>query len=175
MDRPKSLPPSPLFVVQKHQGRNLHYDFRLEMGGVLKSWAIPKGPSLNPSEKHLAVLVPDHDLEYADYEGVIPEGLYGAGPVMVWDWGTYEDLAPGGFGRGKVEVRLGGEKLAGKFALVKMRGRGENNWLFIKMKDGREDTARDILALKPLSVKTGRSIEDIAKEPPLVPPCEVRE
>ena len=164
----------PLFVVHKHKGTRLHYDFRLEIKGVLKSWAVPKGPSMNPADKRLAVAVDDHDLVYAGYEGVIPPDSYGAGPVMVWDTGEYEDLSPGGSEKGKIELSLSGEKLVGKFALVKMKGRGEGNWLLIKMKDGKE-IEDDILTTFPDSVKSGRSLEDIAKEPPTPPPCPVKE
>ncbi len=165
----------PLFVIQKHKGRRLHYDFRLEKGGVLVSWAIPKGPSMSTSEKRLAVAVPDHDIAYADYEGVIPEGSYGAGPVMVWDTGTYRDISRAGWDTGRIEVELSGTKLVGKFALVQMKSRGEKNWLLMKMKDGREHQDGDILETAPDSVKTGRSLEQIAAESPTPPPCEVNE
>jgi bifunctional non-homologous end joining protein LigD len=165
----------PIFVVHKHRGTRLHYDFRLEKDGVLVSWAVPKGPSMRSSEKRLAVAVPDHEMSYADWEGVIPDGSYGAGPVMVWDKGTYEDLAPDGWKKGRVEISLSGKKLVGKFALVLMKGRGENNWLLIKMKDGAELEEGDILETAPDSVKTGRSLDQIAKEPPTAPPCEVKE
>jgi bifunctional non-homologous end joining protein LigD len=165
----------PLFMVHKHRGRRLHYDFRLERDGVLASWAIPKGPSMSASEKRLAVAVADHDLVYADYEGVIPEGSYGAGPVMVWDTGTYRDLAPAGWEKGRIEVELSGAKLNGKFALVRMKGRGEKNWLLIKMKDGQEYEENDVLEAAPDSAKTGRSLEQIEAEPPTPTPCEVKE
>lgn len=164
----------PLFVVQKHKGTRLHYDFRLEIDGILKSWAVPKGPSMNPADKRLAVAVDDHDLVYADYEGVIPPDSYGAGPVMVWDTGEYEDLSPGGYERGKIEVSLSGKKLTGKFALIRMKGRGEENWLLIKMKDGLE-SEEDILATAPNSVTSDRSLEEIAEENPTPPPCAVKE
>ena len=164
----------PLFVIQKHRGTRLHYDFRLEMDGVLKSWAVPKGPSMNPADKRLAVAVDDHDLVYADYEGVIPPDSYGAGPVMVWDTGEYEDLTPGGYERGKIEVSLSGGKLSGKYALIRMKGRGEENWLLIKMKDGLE-TDDDILTAAPNSVKSGKTLEEIAQEEPTPPPCAVKE
>jgi bifunctional non-homologous end joining protein LigD len=168
------VPPIPIFVVHKHLAKRLHYDFRLEHGGVLASWAVPKGPSMATSEKRLAVAVPDHDLSYADYEGVIPEKSYGAGPVMVWDSGTYRDLSPAGWDAGRIEVELNGTKLVGKFALVRMKGRGDKNWLLMKMKDGRQHDD-DILEAAPNSAKTGRSIEEIAAEPPAAPPCEVKE
>ncbi len=169
----------PRFVVQKHKGKRLHYDFRLEMDGVLKSWAIPKGPSINGSVKRLAVMVDDHDLVYADYEGVIPEGMYGAGPVMVWDRGEYENLKPEGLEKGRVEVLLKGEKLKGKFALIKLKEKGKNdtdkNWLLIKMKDEFDNSDVDILDSAPDSVKSGRSLDEIGAEAPTEPPCDVRE
>jgi bifunctional non-homologous end joining protein LigD len=168
------MPPIPIFVVHKHQAKRLHYDFRLEKDGVLVSWAIPKGPSMATSEKRLAVAVDDHDLSYADYEGVIPDASYGAGPVMVWDRGTYRDMSPAGWDTGRIEVELTGTKLAGKFALVRMKGRGDNNWLLMKMKDGRQQED-DILETAPNSAKTGRTMEQIAAESPTAPPCEVRE
>jgi len=164
----------PLFVVHKHRATRLHYDFRLEHGGVFKSWAVPKGPSMATSEKRLAVAVPDHELSYAGYEGVIPEGSYGAGPVMIWDTGTYRDLAPAGWDTGHIEVELSGTKLVGKYALVLMKGRGEGNWLLMKMKDGKE-REDDILVTAPDSAASGRSIEEIAAAPPTPPPCEVKE
>jgi len=135
--------PELIFVVQKHNARNLHYDFRLEIDGVLKSWAVPKGPSLDPAEKRLAILTEDHPLEYADFEGVIPAGEYGAGRVTVWDEGTYvnkrafkegdkKTTMPESFARGLIEVDLLGKKLKGGWALKKMQG---DNWLLIKMRD----------------------------------------
>lgn len=135
----------PIFVVQKHASRALHYDFRLEVEGVLKSWAVPKGPSTDPKDKRLAVPTEDHPLEYAGFEGVIPEGEYGAGTVMVWDTGTYENLraAKEGDGAsmersisdGKIEVALDGNKLRGGYAFIRT-GKGEKaRWLLIKMRD----------------------------------------
>ncbi|MEW5910599.1 MAG: DNA polymerase ligase N-terminal domain-containing protein [Thermodesulfobacteriota bacterium] len=127
------------FVVQEHHARALHYDFRLEMGGVLKSWAIPKGPSMNPVDKRLAVLVEDHPLDYFDYEGIIPEGEYGAGAVLIWDMGTYR-LTEGkdperAFEQGKILMELDGKILKGSFSLIQMKGRGDDNWLLMKKKD----------------------------------------
>jgi bifunctional non-homologous end joining protein LigD len=126
------------FVVHEHHATRLHYDFRLEIGGVLKSWAIPKGPSMNPAEKRLAVIVEDHLLEYGDFEGIIPQGLYGAGSVLIWDSGEFK--AEGdpeiGLKQGKLRFTLNGKKLRGGFSLVLMRGRGTGkDWLLIKAQD----------------------------------------
>lgn len=126
------------FVVHEHHATRLHYDFRLEVGGVFKSWAIPKGPSMNPSDKRLAVMVEDHLLEYGDFEGIIPEGLYGAGSVLIWDSGEFEaegdpEIA---LRQGKLRFTLNGKKLKGGFSLVLMRGRGTGKeWLLIKTQD----------------------------------------
>lgn len=142
------------FVVQKHNATRLHYDFRLEVGGVMPSWAIPKGPSMDPGVKRLAMKVPDHDLEYRKFEGVIPEGQYGAGTVEIWDEGHYypqieetknvrreikdikeaEKIMRHGLEKGEIKFKLYGKKLTGSFALVKTRGFGgrENSWLLIK-------------------------------------------
>src|SRR5205814_1965314 len=122
------------FVIQKHAARRLHYDFRLELDGVLKSWAVPKGPTLDPGEKRLAVLVEDHPIDYGSFEGTIPEGNYGAGSVTVWDRGTYELLGEESFEqqmeRGDLKFTLHGHKLMGAFALARMKNRGKGNeWL----------------------------------------------
>jgi bifunctional non-homologous end joining protein LigD len=125
------------FVVHEHEARRHHFDFRLEIGGVLKSWAVPKGPSMDPSEKRLAVQVPDHPLSYGDFEGVIPEGQYGAGPVVIWDRGTFEassDHPDGDLERGKLSFTLRGRKLKGAFTLVRFKRR-EAEWLLIKQSD----------------------------------------
>ena len=140
----------PIFVVQEHDASRLHYDFRLEADGMLKSWAVPKQPSLDPAQKRLAVHVEDHPLAYADFEGTIPEGQYGAGTVAIWDHGTYDNLLADkptpqtvaeGIEAGQLEFALHGEKLRGRFALIRMhgKGRGKDNWLLIKMK---QDMAR---------------------------------
>ncbi|OEU53264.1 MAG: hypothetical protein BA872_07870 [Desulfobacterales bacterium C00003060] len=127
------------FLVQEHHARQLHYDLRLEMAGVLKSWALPKGPSLNPADKRLAVMVDDHPLEYFGFEGIIPAGQYGAGAVVVWDQGEYGLLEGNdpleALEGGKMIIELHGKILKGGFSLVRMKGRGENNWLLIKKKD----------------------------------------
>ncbi|HJS53100.1 MAG TPA: DNA polymerase ligase N-terminal domain-containing protein, partial [Chitinophagaceae bacterium] len=134
------------FVVQKHDASRLHYDFRLEMDGVLKSWAVPKGPSLNPEDKRLAMMVEDHPYDYRAFEGIIPEGNYGAGTVIVWDEGTYEPLEPGKksaqeksllqqLKKGALKFKLNGKKLKGEFALVKLKNAEGNAWLLIKHRD----------------------------------------
>ncbi|HEY4681806.1 MAG TPA: DNA polymerase ligase N-terminal domain-containing protein [Candidatus Acidoferrales bacterium] len=165
---------TPRFVVQKHRGRNLHYDFRLEVEGTLKSWAVPKGPSLNPANKRLAMQVEDHPLKYGDFEGVIPEGQYGAGPVMVWDQGTFEFVRepkpnapadpPSALKAGALKVILHGKKLRGQFALILMRGRGTKNWLLIKDRDAFADRGSEITETKPDSALSGRSLERIFEE-----------
>lgn len=156
--------------MQRHLARRLHYDFRLEIGGVLKSWAVPQGPTLDPAVKRLAVLVEDHPLEYGEFEGNIPPGNYGAGSVMLWDRGTYELLGEGTaeeqFARGDLKFRLDGTKLRGAFALVRMKGRGKGNeWLLIKKKDEAARGGWDPEAFA-WSVLTGRTQEEIARELP---------
>ncbi|KAF0143554.1 MAG: DNA ligase (ATP) [Nitrospirae bacterium] len=128
-----------VFVVHEHHARHLHFDFRIEMEGVLKSWAVPKGPSMNPSDKRLAIMVEDHPLDYGSFEGVIPEGNYGAGTVVIWDRGTYNLLA-GGIYKGKIEIMLQGEKLKGVFVLTRMKGK-DKEWLLIKKNDEYADTS----------------------------------
>ena len=163
------------FVVQKHDATNLHYDFRLEMEGVLKSWAVPKGPSMNPQDKRLAMMVEDHPYDYRNFEGTIPEGNYGAGTVMVWDEGAYnamgfenesirqqEKILLAELYKGDLKIVLHGEKLKGAFALVKIKGRGENAWLLIKKADS-EATQKDITK-QDRSVKTRRTLNQIAGE-----------
>jgi len=162
-----------IFVVQKHDATNLHYDFRLELDGVLKSWAVPKGPSLNPKDKRLAVMVEDHPFDYKDFEGVIPKGNYGAGEVVVWDNGTYhsmetEDrtksipLIKKGLEKGDLKITLHGKKLRGSFALVNMKRPKQNAWLLIKKKDGYA-TEEDIL-LNDKSVLSGKGIDEIEEK-----------
>ncbi|RUU47489.1 ATP-dependent DNA ligase, partial [Mesorhizobium sp. M6A.T.Ca.TU.002.02.2.1] len=161
------------FVIQKHDATRLHYDFRLEMDGVLKSWAVTKGPSLIPGEKRLAVHVEDHPLEYGGFEGTIPKGEYGGGTVILWDRGTWTTIgdAHRGYAKGHLDFELHGEKLGGRWHLVRMAGKPREkreNWLLIK---GDDDAARtegdpDILDERPESVATGRKIEDVAGEAP---------
>ncbi|HEX3353963.1 MAG TPA: DNA polymerase ligase N-terminal domain-containing protein [Terriglobales bacterium] len=169
------------FVVQKHRATRLHYDFRLEMEGVLKSWAVPKGPSLDPADKRLAMQVEDHPVSYFDFEGTIPEGNYGAGTVMVWDVGTWEPLSPvpvnGKFlpgtdaeasamlKKGDFKIRLHGKKLNGDFALIHMRSRRPGTkgteWLLIKKQDDAVVKGYDIDQYDE-SALTGRTMADIA-------------
>ncbi|RYE74324.1 MAG: ATP-dependent DNA ligase, partial [Hyphomicrobiales bacterium] len=155
------------FVVHKHHATADHYDLRLELDGVLKSWAVPKGPSLNPADKRLAVATEDHPIDYIDFEGVIPQGEYGGGPMIVWDTGDWapmgdphQDLAKGAF-----KFRLAGDKLGGGWMLTRLKGRpgdnGKDNWLLFKEHDTAMDTQTDILAARPESVKSGRRIEDL--------------
>jgi len=154
-------------VVQKHQATNLHYDFRLEWKGVLLSWAIPKGPSLDPSVKRLAMAVEDHPVEYGGFEGVIPEGQYGGGTVMVWDRGTWEPESPdvdASLRDGELKFTLHGSKLKGSWVLVRTKpiGKsGRSSWLLIKHKD-RSASSRDIVAEKPRSVLSKRRMAEIA-------------
>jgi len=163
----ESMQDSLVFVVQKHQASRLHYDFRLELDGVLKSWAVPKGPSLNPKEKRLAIMVEDHPLEYRTFEGVIGEGEYGAGEVIVWDQGTYRPLAGETkdamqeqvrrqLNQGDLRFLLFGEKLRGEFALIRQQRLGEKAWLLIKKRDRYASNAD--ITLEDRSVITGKRL-----------------
>jgi bifunctional non-homologous end joining protein LigD len=159
----------PIYVVQKHAASTLHYDLRLESGGVLKSWAVPKGPSMDPAVKRLAVPTEDHPMAYAGFEGVIPEGHYGAGTVIVWDRGTFTNLKEDkGFAEsleeGHATFRLDGVKLRGGFALLRTGGGEKPRWLFFKMKDGEARPGSDVAEEEPGSVLTGRSLEQVAAE-----------
>ncbi len=166
----------PIFVIQKHDATNLHYDFRIEAGGVLLSWAVPKGPSTDPSVKRLAVPTEDHPLGYADFEGVIPEGEYGGGTIMVWDRGTYrnqneadeESYEPPTieeqYEDGHITIWLAGEKLQGGYALIRTGGGKKPRWLLIKMDDEGADARRNPTSTEPDSVKTRRSLEAIRED-----------
>lgn len=155
-----------IFVIQKHDARNLHYDFRLEVDGVLKSWAVPKGPSTDPKIKRLAVMTEDHPLDYAKFEGVIPEGQYGAGTVIVWDIGFYTNMTEKdgqaitvgkAIENGHLAIWLEGKKIKGGYALT----RTQRGWILVKMKD-KEANSGDILAAKPKSALSNRTIEEVA-------------
>ena len=161
----------PIFVIQKHAASTLHYDFRLEVDGVLRSWAVPKGPSTDPRVKRLAVAVEDHSLEHADFEGVI-EGEYGAGVVIVWDTGTYRNLTMRDgkqvpIGRalddGHAVVELEGKKLRGAWALTRTGGGRREQWLLVKTRDAAADARRNPVSSQPESVLSGSTIEQLAK------------
>lgn len=171
----------PRFVVQKHSARSLHYDFRLESGDVLYSWAVPKGPSTDPRDKRLAMRTEDHPLDYIDFEGVIPRGEYGGGEVIVWDTGTYRNETGTGrrAGRGSagkdptvadavehghVTVWLEGEKLRGGYSLTRTGRDGDKErWILVKKSDAEADARRNPVSSQPASVRTGRTIEDVAE------------
>jgi len=158
------------FVIQKHAASHLHFDFRLELDGVMKSWAVPKGPSYDPSVRRLAMEVEDHPIEYNTFEGTIPKGQYGGGTVMLWDRGTYEPEAGGGeetlrseYERGDLKFIMHGKRMQGGWVLVRMRREGERaQWLLIKHRDEFADTKHDVVESETTSVTTGRSMEEIA-------------
>ena len=168
----------PIFVIQQHDSSTMHYDFRIEVDAVLTSWAVPKGPSTDPSEKRLAVPTEDHPLAYADFEGAIPEDEYGGGAVIVWDRGSYRNLKSEEDGDedeeplsvaeqvedGHVTIWLEGEKLQGGYALIKTGSGDDTRWLLIKMKDDEADARRNPTSTEPESVKTGRTVEEVAQE-----------
>ncbi len=160
------------FVIQQHDATAMHYDFRLEAEGVLKSWAVPKGPSTDPRDKRLAMLTEDHPMEYASFEGVIPEGEYGAGPVIVWDEGTFRNLTEDdgrevplarGLDRGHVKFWLEGTKLRGGWSLRRTTiGRdAREKWLLVKLKDEEADARRNPVSSQPESVRSGRTIRQV--------------
>ncbi|MEE6138616.1 DNA polymerase ligase N-terminal domain-containing protein [Mycobacterium sp. 050128] len=155
----------PSFVIQHHAARSDHYDFRLEIDGVLVSWAIPRGPSTNPKDRRMARRTEDHPLDYADFEGVIPEGEYGAGPVIVWDRGTYANATEremaDGLRRGHLSFRLQGEKLQGGWALTRIRDGKDETWLLLKRKDENADARRKPVKSQPESVLSGRTLDDL--------------
>ncbi len=156
-----------IFVVQKHDASSLHYDFRLNISGVLVSWAVPKGPSLNPKTKRLAMQTENHPLDYADFEGTIPESEYGAGKVIIWDKGTYKNISKNknkkiliekALNEGKISVELKGKKLEGGFSLIKI---GKKRWLLIKHNDKQADARKNVVKSQPKSVKSGKKIQEI--------------
>ena len=161
-----------VFVIQKHAASHLHYDFRLEMDGVLRSWVIPKGPSMNPADKRLAIMVEDHPYDYKDFEGVIPDGNYGAGTVMIWDNGTYaladdegitnvEKKLNSDLKEGHLSFILNGKKLKGEFTLMELKTEQENTWLLMKKKD-QYSTVDDVL-LQDKSVISNLTLESLEK------------
>ncbi len=161
----------PIFVIQKHDASRLHYDFRLEVDGVLKSWAVPKGPSTDPQEKRLAVPTEDHPLDYAGFEGVIPEGEYGAGAVLVWDTGKFRNITekkgvaldlPEALAHGHLKVWLEGRKLKGGYALTRFKAGKDEAWLLVKADDQEADASAELLRTRPESVFSGRTLEEIA-------------
>ncbi|KPP98878.1 DNA polymerase ligase N-terminal domain-containing protein [Marinobacter sp. HL-58] len=161
----------PRFVVQKHDASTVHYDFRIEVGNVLKSWAVPKGPSTDPGKKRLMIPTEDHALEYADFEGVIPEGKYGAGTVLVWDCGCYRNITEKdgeiqpideALAAGHVLIQLFGKKLKGGYALQRTGSGADARWLLVKMDDQYADARRNPVSTEPKSVLTGRTIRQIA-------------
>jgi bifunctional non-homologous end joining protein LigD len=167
------------YVIQKHAASRLHFDLRLELDGVMKSWAIPKGPSLDPSVKRLAIHVEDHPIEYNKFEGTIPEGEYGGGTVMVWDQGTYtsdgdeddpEEALRKGYQKGDFKFVLHGKRLKGSWVLVRTRGWGDRSrqgqWLLIKHRDDEADPGTDPVAEYLTSAKSGRTMEEIASGKP---------
>ncbi len=166
---------APIWVIQEHDASSHHYDLRIEAAGVLRSWAVPKGPSTDPSEKRLAVPTEDHPMDYADFEGVIPEGEYGAGSVIVWDRGTYENLKEDDDGEpvpvarqiddGHVTIRLeGGDKLSGGYSLKRIGTGDDERWLLVKMDDEGADARRNPVSTEPGSVESGRTVEEVAED-----------
>ena len=163
----------PVFVIQQHDARRMHFDFRLEVDGVLASWAVPKGPSTDPREKRLAVRTEDHPIEYAFFEGRIPEGEYGAGTVIVWDAGEYENMSEKdgkklsmseALQAGHAKVRLFGKKLRGGYALIHTKMRGEDkNWLLVKEDDEEADARRKPVATEPRSVLSNKTVKEMAE------------
>jgi DNA ligase D-like protein (predicted 3'-phosphoesterase) len=156
----------PLFVIQKHAARALHYDLRLEVDGVLVSWAVPKGPSTDPRVKRLAVRTEDHPMDYADFEGVIPEGEYGGGAMIVWDTGRYANAGelelPAAIKKGHLKIALNGTKIKGGYSLLRTGKSGDKEqWLLVKMRDEYADARRNPVSSQPKSVKSGRTVEQL--------------
>ena len=160
---------APIFVIQQHHASHMHYDFRLEIDGVLKSWAVPKGPSTDPKVKRLAALTEDHPLEYATFEGIIPQG-YGAGSVIVWDTGTYDNLnekdgnkisMAQAFKNNHIKINLNGKKLQGAYALTRFK---DKDWLLVKVKDAYADVQSDPVATEPQSVISKKTVKELDKK-----------
>lgn len=172
----KTLQEKQIFVIQEHDATTLHFDFRLLVDGVLKSWAVPKGPSTNPEDKRLAIPTEDHPAEYADFEGVIPKDQYGAGTVMVWDAGTYENDKTDEKGNlipisqqlksGHATFRLQGKKLQGGYTLIRTQEGKDEKWILKKVKDEEADARRNPVKTENKSVLTGRTMSQIKKEGP---------
>ena len=164
---------NPIFVIHQHDARSLHWDFRIEVDGVLKSWAVPKGPSTDPRDKRLAVATEDHPLDYADFEGTIPDEQYGGGTVIVWDAGPYRNMSDDdgdevpiarAIDQGHAELWLEGKKIRGGYALIHAKpGGDEKNWLLVKMKDAGADARRRPVRTEPRSVLSGRTMEEVKK------------
>jgi DNA ligase D-like protein (predicted 3'-phosphoesterase) len=163
----------PMFVIQKHDASRLHYDFRLEAGGTLKSWAVPRGPSTDPRDKRLAMPTEDHPLDYGDFEGIIPEGNYGAGTVIVWDTGSYRNLTEKdgeevpiekALRNGHAVVWLEGRKLKGGYALNRIGKGKEERWLLVKTRDEEADARRNPVSSQPESVLSGKTIKEVREE-----------
>jgi DNA ligase D-like protein (predicted 3'-phosphoesterase) len=171
--RSKKPSRKPIFVIQQHDASRMHFDFRLEVDGVMASWAVPKGLSTDPRDKRLAVRTEDHPLDYADFEGRIPEGQYGAGVVIVWDTGEYENMsqkdgktlsAKSALEKGLMKVLLHGKKLKGGYALIHTKlGGDEKNWLIVKEKDDYADAGPNPVSTEPHSVLTGKTIREMAE------------
>lgn len=163
----------PSFVIQKHDASSMHYDVRLEIDGTLKSWAVPKGPSTDPAEKRLAIPTEDHPLDYADFEGVIPEDQYGGGTVLIWDRGRFRNITEKdgetqplseAWENGHLLVELQGEKIRGGYAFQRTGSGDDANWLMIKMDDEAADARRNPVSTEPQSVASGRGLEEVARE-----------
>ncbi|MGW8194496.1 MAG: DNA polymerase ligase N-terminal domain-containing protein [Desulforhopalus sp.] len=164
----------PLFVIQKHDASRLHYDFRIEVDGVLKSWAVPKGPSTDPREKRLAIPTEDHPLAYGEFEGTIPEDAYGGGTVLIWDKGSYRNLKKDEddnivpltrcLENGHVTIWLSGEKISGGYSLIRTDKNKDERWLLVKMDDEGADARRNPVSTEPESVVSGRDIEEIGNK-----------
>jgi DNA ligase D-like protein (predicted 3'-phosphoesterase) len=160
---------TPVFVIQQHAASSMHFDFRIEAGGALASWAVPKGPSTDPRDKRLAMRVEDHPVSYGDFEGTIPAGNYGAGAVIVWDAGPYRNLADvpveQGIEDGRLKIWLEGQKLRGGYALTRTGGGRRERWLLVKMRDEMADARRNPVSTEPRSVLSGRTVAQVARGP----------